>query len=195
MAPPALTRSAWSGMRGSRDAGPCSTSTVCRAETQTTQSTTAAPVLNPWQRCVALCDDANGCVRFFCSHQPACAQICAAARLTSESSVVSPQRQHNHVCRYCIALDRHPFITKACTSLCGFMLGDVLAQKLEGSAAIELARVARLGAYGFLLDGPVGHLWYRCASNASVHYPVVHCFVTLVCANTCQPCHRLCSWR
>lgn len=67
-------------------------------------------------------------------------------------------------CRYCLSLETNPFITKACTSLIGFMLGDCLAQKLEGEAAIELARVLRLGAYGVLLDGPVGHLWYKCAS-------------------------------
>lgn len=63
--------------------------------------------------------------------------------------------------RYCQSLETNPFVTKACTSLVGFMLGDCLAQKLEGDDLINLARVARLGAYGVLLDGPVGHIWYK----------------------------------
>jgi hypothetical protein len=54
-------------------------------------------------------------------------------------------------------------LTKALTSLCGFMLGDVLAQNLEGSSSLDFARVLHLGAYGFFLDGPIGHLWYKCA--------------------------------
>lgn len=38
------------------------------------------------------------------------------------------------------------------------MLGDILAQNLEGNASLELMRVARLGAYGFFLDGvPPNH--------------------------------------
>ena len=65
--------------------------------------------------------------------------------------------------RYCLSLENNPTVTKACTSLVGFMLGDCLAQKLEGNDVLELARVARLGAYGLLLDGPVGHMWYKCA--------------------------------
>jgi hypothetical protein len=44
------------------------------------------------------------------------------------------------------------------------MLGDVLAQNLEGSPSLDFARVLHLGAYGFFLDGPIGHLWYKCAS-------------------------------
>lgn len=43
------------------------------------------------------------------------------------------------------------------------MLGDVLAQKLEGAAVLDLGRTLHLGMYGFLLDGPVGHVWYKCA--------------------------------
>jgi hypothetical protein len=59
-------------------------------------------------------------------------------------------------------LEQNPFATKAATSLMGFMLGDVLAQNLEGDGVLDLARVMRLGLYGFLLDGPVGHIWYKC---------------------------------
>ena len=44
------------------------------------------------------------------------------------------------------------------------MLGDVLAQRLEGHPSLDFGRVLHLGLYGFLLDGPVGHLWYKCAS-------------------------------
>lgn len=42
------------------------------------------------------------------------------------------------------------------------MLGDVLAQKLEGASVLDLGRTLHLGMYGFFLDGPVGHVWYRC---------------------------------
>lgn len=63
--------------------------------------------------------------------------------------------------RYCICLEENPFATKAATSFLGFMLGDVLAQTLEGASAVDAARVLRLGSYGLLLDGPVGHLWYK----------------------------------
>ena len=61
--------------------------------------------------------------------------------------------------RYCLSLETNPFLTKACTSLVGFMLGDFLAQKLEGEDLVDMARLARLGAYGLLLDG---HMWYKC---------------------------------
>jgi hypothetical protein len=42
------------------------------------------------------------------------------------------------------------------------MLGDMLAQRLEGQAVINFVRIAHLGLYGFMLDGPVGHIWYKC---------------------------------
>jgi protein Mpv17 len=52
-------------------------------------------------------------------------------------------------------------LTKACTSGLGFMIGDLLAQKLTGSTPFNVLRCLRLGTYGLTLDGPVGHLWYK----------------------------------
>ena len=51
-------------------------------------------------------------------------------------------------------------LTKACTSFFGFVLGDVLAQRLTG-ADFSVLRCLRLGTYGLTLDGPLGHLWYK----------------------------------
>jgi hypothetical protein len=43
------------------------------------------------------------------------------------------------------------------------------AQCLEAGTSFDMARLVRLGAYGLLLDGPVGHMWYRCASPVLTH--------------------------
>eukprot|EP00892_Ulva_mutabilis_P008479 jgi/Ulvmu1/6002/UM026_0128.1 len=75
--------------------------------------------------------------------------------------VTEPVLKLNLWQKYCQSLETNPFVTKACTSLVGFMLGDCLAQRLEGDDLINITRVLRLGAYGMLLDGPVGHLWYK----------------------------------
>lgn len=58
-----------------------------------------------------------------------------------------------------------PAPTTTAPSCVGFILGDLLAQHLghhggSGGAALDLARVARLGAYGLCIDGPLGALWY-----------------------------------
>jgi hypothetical protein len=144
--------------------GGCSTSLACQAETQTTQ-TTVAPVLNPWQRCGEL--PAASCTTAIQMHRTVQVLRCkpCAHRTYTQACVLAAYSCCN-MCRYCIALDKHPFITKACTSLTGFMLGDVLAQRLEGAAGLDFGRVLHLGAYGFFLDGPVGHTWYKCAFAA-----------------------------
>lgn len=63
---------------------------------------------------------------------------------------------------YNTRLDRAPITTKACTSLIGFLLGDLLAQKFLGEkgAAVDLARLARMASFGFLIHGPTGHYFY-----------------------------------
>lgn len=63
---------------------------------------------------------------------------------------------------YNAQLERFPIATKAMTSLIGFFLGDVLAQKFLGDkdAAIVWARVARMASFGFLIHGPTGHYFY-----------------------------------
>lgn len=56
----------------------------------------------------------------------------------------------------------YPITTKALTSLVGFFLGDLVAQKFLGEegAAFNWPRVARMAAFGFLIHGPTGHYFY-----------------------------------
>jgi protein Mpv17 len=62
---------------------------------------------------------------------------------------------------YSTALREYPLATKACTSMVGFILGDLIAQHFgHPHAAIDVMRVARLAAYGLLIDGPFGSMWY-----------------------------------
>lgn len=63
--------------------------------------------------------------------------------------------------RYDAALHAHPVLTKAVTSFLGFALGDYLAQAITGVGMFNSLRCLRLSLYGLLIDGPVGHLWYR----------------------------------
>eukprot|EP00179_Madagascaria_erythrocladioides_P006869 CAMPEP_0198323168 /NCGR_PEP_ID=MMETSP1450-20131203/11484_1 /TAXON_ID=753684 ORGANISM="Madagascaria erythrocladiodes, Strain CCMP3234" /NCGR_SAMPLE_ID=MMETSP1450 /ASSEMBLY_ACC=CAM_ASM_001115 /LENGTH=274 /DNA_ID=CAMNT_0044026849 /DNA_START=45 /DNA_END=869 /DNA_ORIENTATION=+ len=59
------------------------------------------------------------------------------------------------------ALESAPILTKAMTSLVGFLLGDLLAQKLLGDTEdFDKARLARMAAFGFVVHGPVGHYFY-----------------------------------
>lgn len=59
------------------------------------------------------------------------------------------------------ALTEHPVATKALTSLIGFFLGDVAAQTLNSGVAFDVYRCVRLSLYGVLLDGPIGHFFYK----------------------------------
>lgn len=61
---------------------------------------------------------------------------------------------------YTRSVETNPVLTKACTSFFGFVLGDVLAQRLTG-ADFSVLRCLRLGTYGLTLDGPLGHIWYQ----------------------------------
>lgn len=59
-------------------------------------------------------------------------------------------------------LDKNPLIAKACTSLVGWFLGDLLAQLFIVKAPqLDLARLASLTAFGFLYHGPSGHYFYN----------------------------------
>lgn len=72
-----------------------------------------------------------------------------------ENTVKVPYNAYNR------ALQAHPLTTKACTSMVGFILGDLIAQHFgHPHASIDIMRAARLGAYGLLIDGPVGSKWY-----------------------------------
>eukprot|EP00887_Chlorella_sp_A99_P007656 scaffold20.g7656.t1 len=57
-------------------------------------------------------------------------------------------------------LTRYPVITKAATSCIGFAIGDRLAQGI-GAGLYDPWRGVRLSMYGLLIDGPVGHAWYK----------------------------------
>ena len=64
--------------------------------------------------------------------------------------------------RYNKLLEAQPLLTKALTSLTGFTLGDILAQKFiePGDKPYDLMRTVRLGTFGFLIHGPTGHYFY-----------------------------------
>lgn len=68
------------------------------------------------------------------------------------------------------ALDSAPIMTKACTSLVGFFIGDLLAQKLLGEkdAPLDPWRLARMAAFGLLIHGPTGHYFYNALDRVIV---------------------------
>lgn len=62
---------------------------------------------------------------------------------------------------YNSSLESNPVRTKASTSFIGFVLGDIMAQKIGGVSFVDPVRCLRLGTYGLAVDGPFGHLWYK----------------------------------
>lgn len=64
--------------------------------------------------------------------------------------------------RYNKLLDAQPLLTKALTSLVGFTVGDVLAQKFVevNDKPYDYMRTFRLGSFGFLIHGTTGHYFY-----------------------------------
>lgn len=64
--------------------------------------------------------------------------------------------------KYDELLQRNPVMTKAVTSCVGFAIGDRLAQSVVGGWGVyDPWRGLRLSLYGLLIDGPVGHAWYK----------------------------------
>ena len=55
------------------------------------------------------------------------------------------------------ALHEKPILVKSATSFVGFLVGDLLAQKIVGKP-FDLARLCRLVLFGVFMDGPVGKL-------------------------------------
>lgn len=53
----------------------------------------------------------------------------------------------------------HPVITKACTSMTAYAIGDFLAQILQGKdlKTVDLVRTARSATAGFVVHGPLCH--------------------------------------
>mmetsp|Transcript_53795 Transcript_53795/g.79959 ORF Transcript_53795/g.79959 Transcript_53795/m.79959 type:complete len:184 (+) Transcript_53795:134-685(+) len=64
--------------------------------------------------------------------------------------------------KYNQILEAQPLLTKACTSLFGFSVGDVLAQKFinDDDKPYDVMRTIRLGSFGFLIHGTTGHYFY-----------------------------------
>lgn len=64
---------------------------------------------------------------------------------------------------YNASLESNPIFTKAMTSLIGFFLGDLLAQKFLGDkdAPLDMWRLVRMAAFGFMIHGPTGHYFYN----------------------------------
>jgi len=64
--------------------------------------------------------------------------------------------------RYNKLLDAQPLLTKALTSLTGFTVGDVLAQKFiePDDKEYDIMRTVRLGTFGLLIHGTTGHYFY-----------------------------------
>jgi protein Mpv17 len=64
--------------------------------------------------------------------------------------------------RYNALLEAQPLLTKALTSLTGFTVGDILAQKFvePADAPYDIMRTIRLGSFGMLFHGPTGHYFY-----------------------------------
>jgi protein Mpv17 len=59
------------------------------------------------------------------------------------------------------ALDDKPLTAKACTSLVGWALGDLLAQIFITGGAFDMKRFITLSAFGLLYHGPSGHYFYN----------------------------------
>ncbi|CAM9164128.1 unnamed protein product [Discosporangium mesarthrocarpum] len=59
-------------------------------------------------------------------------------------------------------LETQPLITKSLTSMVGFALGDLLAQKgVEKKEKIDVTRLLRLASFGALIHGSTGHFFYN----------------------------------
>lgn len=48
-------------------------------------------------------------------------------------------------------------VADTCCSCC---FGSWCLQHFSHPGAVDVLRAARLGAYGFLIDGPIGSMWY-----------------------------------
>ena len=59
-----------------------------------------------------------------------------------------------------------PLLTKGCTSMIGFLLGDVMAQLLIEKVAYNWYRTFRLATFGLLVHGTTGHWFYGKLDNA-----------------------------
>ena len=64
--------------------------------------------------------------------------------------------------RYMDTLGQYPIGVKALTSGTVYVIGDIIAQVLDGKnmGQLDRSRVLRSGSAGFMLHGPLSHCWY-----------------------------------
>ncbi len=65
--------------------------------------------------------------------------------------------------KYVDILNKNPVLTKASTSLAGFSIADVLAQKFVSQGndtSFSYARMVRMASFGFLIHGTLSHFFY-----------------------------------
>lgn len=62
---------------------------------------------------------------------------------------------------YNAMLTSKPILTKALTSVIGFSLGDILAQKfINKDGEFDTKRLLKMATFGFMFHGPTGHYFY-----------------------------------
>jgi protein Mpv17 len=59
------------------------------------------------------------------------------------------------------ALDKTPLTAKACTSLVGWALGDLLAQIFISGGPFDMKRFITVSIFGLIYHGPSGHFFYN----------------------------------
>ena len=81
-----------------------------------------------------------------------------------ESLSLSASIPYQLLAEYGHAAEAWPLLTMASTSGVAYIVGDVVAQRVEGRwrvGLLDLARTARAGALGFFLHGPLLSAWIR----------------------------------
>jgi protein Mpv17 len=61
---------------------------------------------------------------------------------------------------YGLSLNLRPISTKSLSSAIGFILGDFIAQMITRNFKYDMTRSIRIGAFGALIHGPCGHLFF-----------------------------------
>ena len=61
---------------------------------------------------------------------------------------------------YGLSLNLKPLSTKSISSMIGFIIGDFIAQLISRKVKYDLIRSLRIGAFGALIHGPCGHVFF-----------------------------------
>lgn len=89
------------------------------------------------------------------------ALVTIVTALKKPSKAVKPLRGGGVWADYQKALDSKPLLTKACTSLIGFGLSDVLTQIFIEKIPLNYNRLIKMASFGFLIHGTTGHYFYQ----------------------------------